>query len=303
MRRFIPSLSALQAFEASARHHHFTRAGAEIGMTQSGVSRQIGNLEAFLGVRLFERIGSRLALTTIGQRYFVEIVHCLDRLEEISIDAVRGRSAATSLKIGASQTMAAKWLAPRLGAFLAERSDVPIEIASLDDETALGDKPIDLAILRGYGAWPDTRSAHLFDEEIVVVASPRLVPPGTRLSALDFAAYPTLQNAGRPSLWLSWLGAVGVDHSGTIQGVRFANSLVLVEAVVADVGIAVVPRHFVARELREGSLHTPFGPPVRSGEAYWLVHPENEALDEPAAAFRNWLQREALKERGARADA
>lgn len=297
MRRFLPSLSALLAFEAAARHRHFTKAGEEIGMTQSGISRQINNLETFLGIRLFERIGSRLTLTTVGQKYFQEIAQCLNRLEEVSIDAVRGRKADASLMVGASPTMAARWLAPLLRNYLDEHSGIPIEILALANEIDLDADRIDIAILRGFGTWSNTRSIPLFDEELVVVASPRLVPPDEDLRPLDFAKYPTLQNASRPSLWLMWLRASRLDYSGPLQGVRFANSELLIQAALNDVGIAVVPRHFVRREIERGELHAPFGQPVRSGEAYWIVQSEREAQSRNAATFRGWLQRQAVRER------
>lgn len=295
MRRFLPSLSALQAFEAAARHHHFTKAGEEIGMTQSGISRQINNLETFLGVRLFERIGSRLTLTTIGQKYFQEITQCLNRLEEVSIDAVRGRKADASLMVGASPTMAVKWLTPRLRSFLERHPEIPVEIASLTDEVDLDTTRIDIALLRGFGTWNNTRATPLFDEELVVISSPRLIPPGPPLPALDFAKYPTLQNASRPSLWLMWLRASQQDYTGSIQGVRMASSHLLIEAVLNDIGIAVVPRHFVDHEIANGTLHTPFGPAVFSGEAYWIVQSERQAQSEKAAIFRNWLHRQVRR--------
>ena len=84
MRRFLPSLSALQAFESAARHLSFTRAAEDLMLTQSAVSRQIGNLETTLGVRLFERTGSRLVLTDTGRSLSEDVRQMLDRLEEVA---------------------------------------------------------------------------------------------------------------------------------------------------------------------------------------------------------------------------
>src|SRR2546430_1532640 len=81
MRRFVPSLSALQAFEAAARLLSFTRASQELNITQSAVSRHVLALEEQLGFPLFHRAKQRVSLTPAGQSYLPEVRACLDRLE------------------------------------------------------------------------------------------------------------------------------------------------------------------------------------------------------------------------------
>ena len=85
MSRKIPSNSALQVFEAAARHGSFARAAEELARTEGAVSRQIGRLEAFLGVTLFERIGNRVRLAPNGARYAVQVREILDRLARDSL--------------------------------------------------------------------------------------------------------------------------------------------------------------------------------------------------------------------------
>jgi LysR family transcriptional regulator, glycine cleavage system transcriptional activator len=298
MRRFLPSLSALHAFESAARHRSFTKAGEELGMTQSGVSRQVQNLETFLGVRLFERVGSRLTLNSIGNRYFQDVAQCLNRIEEVSIDAVRGRATDASLMIAASAAIAAHWLTPRMNTFLHAHPDIPVELVTIGNTIDFEQERIDIAILRGFGTWANARSTALFDEQLVVIASPQLVTPDRAYQPLDFARYPTLQNASRPSLWLHWLRSSKLDYSGPIQGPRFPSTALLIQAALSGLGIAVVGRHAVRQELESGELVAPFGPPVRSGEAFWVVQPEKDGQNKNATAFRQWLLREAARERG-----
>lgn len=293
MRRFIPSLSALQAFEASARHLSFTRAAEDLFVTQSGISRQITNLEQFLGVRLFERSGSRLVLTDAGSKYFQDVVQTLNRLEEVSIDLVRGRKADASLMIGANPTFVSRWLAPRLENFVQMAPQVPVEVNPIQADVDFKTCRFDVAIMRGAGAWSEARALELFAEELVVVASPRLIPLGEKRQHLDFSQIPTLQNASRPSLWLQWLRASGCASTGLIQGVRFSQSEMLISAAVSGLGLAVVPIHYVERELQRGELHLPFGDPVRSGDSYWIVSPERKSQQPQAVLFRDWLLQQA----------
>jgi DNA-binding transcriptional LysR family regulator len=293
MRRFLPSLSALQALEASARHLNFTRAAEDLSVTQSGVSRQITNLEQFLGTRLFERSGSRLILTDAGSKYVQDVVPMLNRLEEVSIDLVRGRKADASLMIGANPTFVSRWLAPRLEHFVRQAPEIPVEVNPIEADIDFKTCRFDITIMRGTGAWTEARAQELFAEELVVVASPKLIPLGETRTQLDFSKIPTLQNASRPSLWLQWLRASGCAGTGLIQGVRFSQSEMLISAAVSGLGLAVIPIHYVERELQRGELHMPFGKPVRSGESYWVVSPERKSRKQHALLFRDWLMQQA----------
>lgn len=297
MRRFIPSLSALTAFEASARHKSFTKAGEDIGITQSGVSRQVNMLEDYLGVHLFERSGSRLVLTQLGASYYKDAATLLDKLEEVSIDVVRGRKASSSLIIGGGSATMSCWLAPRLSRFPGMEMGTPMEIRMLGADVDFANGDVDIAVLRGGGQWPDARAFELFNEELAVVAAPSLVPVGERLSHLNFAALPTLQNSSRPSLWLTWLRLTKTGHSGVIQGLRFANSDMLIAAALNGLGLAIVPLHVVQPEIASGRLHLPFGPAVSSLESYWIVHSVRKARLPSIIAFRDWLLRETAADR------
>lgn len=290
MKRFLPSLPALQAFEAAARLLNFTKAADELGMTQGGVSRHVQGLEQFLGMRLFERIGSNLVLSEIGSSYYEDVVQILARLEEASIDAVRGRRAGDALIIGSTPTLASAWLIPRMREFARRFPDIPFELMTVADTIDIETSPVDVAIMRGAGQWHG-RAIKLFEEELAVVASPELLPIGETLSFLDFTQIPSLQNASRPSLWLTWLRVSGIPYSGTIQGNRFSHSALLLRAAIQGMGLAVIPRHYLTTELDDGLLHLPFGGPVRSGEAIWMVNAERKAQKRQLQVFRDWLRK------------
>lgn len=298
MRRFLPSLSALQAFDSAARHLSFTRAAEDLMLTQSGISRQISNLETYLGVRLFERTGSRLVLTDAGLSYAQEVRQTLDRLEEVSIDTVRGRKADKSLMLGAHATFALRWLIPRLRDFARAFPDVPVEVVTIPQGTDPAQSQADLAILRGVGSWPGTRVRELFPERLAVVASPALVAESGPLDGdIDFRRLPTLQNASRSSLWLQWLRASGRRYQGAIQGTRLPQCEMLIHAAREGLGFAVLPEHYIAEDLRQGRLVLPFGPPVASGEGYWIAIPESKAHRPNLAPVRDWLLRSAQEDR------
>src|SRR5690606_13313828 len=99
----------------------------------------------------------------------------------------------------------------------------------------------------------------------------------------------TLQNASRPSLWLSWLRLTKREHSGSIQGLRLAQTGLVIRAAEAGLGLALVPRALVAAELESGSLIECFGPEVPSGESYWLVVPDEKADLTNLRQLRDWM--------------
>lgn len=292
MRRYLPSLSALHAFEAAARYMNFTRAAEDLGLTQSGISRQIKNLEDFLGVTLFHRVGPRLVLTELGADYYREVAQTLDKLQEISIDAVRGRNLDSSVMIGTHSAFGSRWLPSRLGAFITANPDIPLEIAQSGPDVDFDTTRLDVAILRGAGTWHNARSIELFAEEVAIVASPKLIEPGAQLYPRDFSQFPLIQNASRPSMWLHWLRLSGLDHYGTIQGTRFAHSEMTINAALQGIGVALVPVCYIEQELARNELHMPFGDPIRSGDSYYVIYPERKAHQQSIVAMRDWLIRE-----------
>jgi len=290
LRRFIPALTDLQAFEAAARHLSFTRAAEELGVTQSAVSRNIGKLEDYLGVALFDRAGPKLVLTELGATYYADMHQLLGRMEEASIDVVRGRRADSALRIGTTPTMATRWLVPRLGDFFARHPEIPVELRMVGDREDFESGELDAAVLRGTGQWRGARAIELFPETLSVVCVPQLANLVEDAGRVDFTRQPTLQNVSRPSLWLTWLRLSGIAGSGKIQGNRFANSDMIISAALGGQGFAVLPRHYVTAELAGGRLVEPYPGGTRSGESFWLVVPERKWKTPQVAALRLWAR-------------
>src|SRR5688572_19629210 len=89
----LPSLNALQAFEAAARHASFTRAASELGVTQAAVSHQIRGLEATLGTSLFRRGPRGVVLTHEGERWAAELAVVFAQLREAHLRLRQPRDA------------------------------------------------------------------------------------------------------------------------------------------------------------------------------------------------------------------
>src|SRR5207247_3208050 len=130
MRRTLPSLMALQCFDAAVRHLSFTRAAEELSLTQSAISRQIRALEDFLGRQLFQRVKQRLVLTTAGEAYAAAIRDVPDRAEAATLQLMAYSGEGGVLTLAILPTFGARWLVPRLGSFTARYPDIQLNLVT-----------------------------------------------------------------------------------------------------------------------------------------------------------------------------
>lgn len=288
----VPSLSALAAFEAAARHGSFTRAAEELNLTQGAVSRQVAQLEAQLGVALFERVRKRVAPTPAGLAYAAEIRDGLSRLAAATVSAMAFRGAAGVLHLAILPTFGTRWLIPRLPRFIEAHPGVTINFATKLVPFDFAREPLDAAIHFGDPVWPGARLHRLMGEEIVPVAAPALVARLGFSAPADMLRAPLLQQSTRPRAWANWLEQQGLPPSRALMGPRFEQFAMVSQAAVAGLGLAIVPRFLVEEELRAGSLVIPFDLPVTGSEGYYLVYPEARERLPAVVAFRDWLLRE-----------
>jgi LysR family glycine cleavage system transcriptional activator len=283
MRRILPSLAALEAFEAVARHGHVTRAAEELGRTQSAVSRQIANLEEFARRPLFVRERKRLVLNEAGLFFSKAIGRLLTELEVETARLVSFGTKDRVLRLGVLPTFASSWLMPRLAGFSDSNAEIELHLVKglgrLDFER-LG---VDAAIECIEGEPQDLGCHHLLDETIVAVVAPSVHSDREAGSqAFDQLAMPT-----RPDAWHKWIDTRG--QPTTRSGLRFENYGMMIEAACLGFGVAVLPTLYIAKELESGRLITPFGDPIPSGRSYWLTYPDSSASKPKVTSFIAWL--------------
>lgn len=298
MRRRLPSTAALAAFDAAARHGSYTRAAEELAVTQSAVCRQIGTLEAQLGVALFRRGRRGVLLTDAGVSYAHSVAQRLHELEQdaLALAATRGHGAV--LELAVVPTFGTRWLIPRLPRFAAAHPGITLHLHSrirpflFDDDAGL-----DAALHAGHAPWPGTERVPLLAETLVAVAGPALARTlkATRRSPLPARLHGAtlLQMATRPLAWRQWFGAQGAVHAGDLAGPRFELYGMVAEAAVHGLGVALVPRLLVEQELQAGSLVRLDGFEMPSGNTYSLIVPEARAERPAVVALRQWLLHEA----------
>ena len=293
----LPSLNGLQVFEAAARHLSFTRAAAELNVTQTAVSHQIRRLEEQLGIRLFVRQNRGLQLTREALDYLPSVRAAFEDLRRAT-DRLHHRQRNDVLMVSTTISLAAKWLVPRLAAFQEAHPGIEVRISTGTRLVDFRREEIDVAIRYGRGHWPGLRADWLMAEDIFPVCSPALLTGPRKLAVLADLAQHTLLHAdtGRDE-WVLWLTAAGLPPSlATQRGLTFDQRLMALQAAMDGLGVALGAARIVESDLAAGRLVVPFGAVVLPAEAgYYLVGPAETADTPKIALFREWLMRSARR--------
>ncbi|WP_349814473.1 LysR substrate-binding domain-containing protein [Metapseudomonas boanensis] len=292
MRRQLPSMISLSCFAAFARHMSVTKAAEELNLTQSAVSRQIKNLEDMLGCTLVERVKQRLLLTDSGREYVQEVSLLLDQLEAAT-HRVRS-SHSGRLRVGAEPSFTTRWLLPKLKEYARLHPEIELEI--MNDLRRLYDRHegYDVGILYGDGDWPEFDSRYLMAGEMVAVCAPELLERyGPIIDRRDILRYPLLHHTSLTTLTKSstqlWLYSAGLTprEIEALPGQRLEHFQFVLDAALHGLGVTVLPRFFVAREVEEGRLVIACQEPLVCG-SYYVVVPK-QTRDSKITRFAEWL--------------
>jgi DNA-binding transcriptional LysR family regulator len=292
MRRKIPSHSALIAFEAAARHGSFARAADELALTEGAISRQIGRLEVFLGVTLFERVGNRVRLRPNGERYATQVRETLARLERDSRYLMGQPEDGASLEIATLPTFASRWLIPRLKRFQERHPNITVHLAERMEPFVFAGSGFDAALHFEHPAWTGMRTHRLLHEVLVPVCHPSLIVGRDPTTALD--ALPRLHRRQNPDAWQLYAEETGIRLTNPPIGARYDLHAMLIEAALVGLGVALVPRLYVEADIAEGRLVAPWPEGSSISKTFCLVMPEPMRVSEgPLQAFAAWILSEA----------
>lgn len=289
-KRLMPSTTALQCFEAAARHLSFTRAAQELHLTQSAVSKQVAQLEEMLCHPLFQRIRRRLHLTPAGELYMAEVNKILTQVDMSSRYILTYGGETEVLKIATQPTFGDRWLVPNLKGFGSRNPGIHLDIRSELEPFDLVRAKADVAFFFGQGTWPGATCIELFKEEVVPVCAPDLLVQQAD-SAEALTGHTLLQCTSRPEAWHEWFQEQDLQSQNAYHGPRFDTFYMCIRAAQAGCGIALVPRYLVSDELAEGKLIVPWDHPMQSDGSHFLAHAEHAAQVPKVRAFVEWITR------------
>ena len=286
----LPSLTALAAFEASARHKSFKLAAAELNVTPGAVSRQIKSLEEELGTSLFIRRPQGVELTNDAEDLYAVISNGFGRASEV-VQRIKSGSQVNKVTLACTTAVATMWLMPRMGDFWRRFPDVLVDHLILDNTRDFRRAEVDLRIRYGTGAWPDETAVKLFDEKIYPVCG-----------AGFFEAYPDCLPSKIPTLpllhvdwldpnWVDWdemLRRAGISH-GPLSGRRFSNFAVTLQACQENQGIAIGWDRLIRQFLDNGTLVKLTDLEMDAPGSYYLTWNDNREPTPASETLRKWL--------------
>ncbi len=294
MARRLPPLNGVKAFEAAARSESFTRAAAELNVTQGAVSHQVKALEDTLGLKLFQRERQRLILTAAGRDYLAVVRDALDRIAVGTERLLQGQQSG-ALTVSTSPDFAAKWLVNRLSRFAEKHPDVDLRVSATTHYADFARDDVDIAIRHGDGNWPGLDVQRLYAERLFPVCSPKLVAGRNRVTkAADLLKFSLLRLEDAKN-WARLFAAAGVK-AAVGPGPVLNRASMLIDAAIDGHGIALARTALAAWDLINGRLVRPIDVSLRVAHTYWIVCPKAVSNIPKIATFRNWVLAEAAED-------
>lgn len=286
-------MNALRAFEAAARHLNFRLAAQELSVTQAAVAQQVRGLEAYLGIKLFERLPRGLRLTDQGQAYLPDLRRAFDLIASATAAL---RTGPERLTISVTPTFASKWLIPRLPLFVEAHPLVDLRILATESVSDFRRDDVDIAVRQGNPPFgPDLVSDLLFKQEIIAVRSPARGAHGTEwLDVAELKSQVLLQDAH--DLWPRFLNQTQkLEVPAGARKLRFNQTSLAIDAAIAGQGIALVSRFLVEPELTTTRLVQALPGSLQGAADFYVVAPRTPRHGESTEMLRQWL----LEQRGA----
>jgi len=283
----LPSLNALRAFEATARHRSISRAAVELGVTHGAVSRQIKLLEEVMGIALLMR-GTKESVPTRDGEQLVDGLSTAFNLIHATVE--RLKPGPLTLSCSASITMC--WLIPRMPGLYAKHPGMEIKLDMNYDRVDFTRDNISVAIRNNTFEPPKSAVIRpLGTEWIGPVCSPAYLKSISLKKPKDLSSARLLAATTRPNAWTDWLVAVGEAERAPQVQQRFDHFYLMIQAATFGLGIAVVPHMLAIGDLESGRLIAPFGfVPGKRELSLWIA--PHLASRSDLKTLEKWLSQE-----------
>lgn len=289
MYKRLPPLNALKAFECSARHLSFTKAASELCVTQAAVSHQIKLLEDYLGLQLFHRHNRKLALTEMGQAYFVDITKIFSHLTDATKKILQQKNE-QHLTLEVPQTFAMQWLVPNLSSFRRAFPEIEVRLNGVDhDEGFFKSNQTDVAIYYGNGDWENYDVEKLLRGELIILGSPEILATNPVRCPEDLKNHSLIHIHDHKN-WQSMANALQLDGLDIQHGALFSHTVMALQAAAHGQGLVLANEILAQRELKAGRLQRVLPEQnLRDPKSFYFISQMNKSNYAPIAAFKQWI--------------
>ncbi|BDR13454.1 LysR family transcriptional regulator [Vibrio sp. STUT-A11] len=298
----LPPLNSLVAFEAAARNLSFTLASDELNVTRGAISRQIRQLEEYLGKGLFTRANRSIHLTSTGIQYYQTISGALLDIAQVTGE-VKKWQGDQKITVVTTNAMASLWLLPKVAEFQKHYDDIDLRILASDNILDLRRLDSDFALYYCRTPPPNMKATYLFPEEVFPVCSPAYFERiGSPTRYEEVFNKTLLYHDELQSDWLSWEGwfpAVGLDEVKPKNRININNYPMLIQAAINGQGIALAWGSLVDDYLKSGALVRPVDLVLKTPSMFLMLEPESKGLvPSSVKLFRDWLLKQLPEEVG-----
>ncbi|MDB6082359.1 MAG: gcvA [Gammaproteobacteria bacterium] len=294
----LPMLNLLIAFEAAARHHSMNKASQELHLTHAAVSQQIRKLEEQLGLLVFERLSSGVALTEAGETLLGAVRTGFYHIER-AVMQLRRRETPQSLVLSVDRDFAGLWLVPRLAELQALMPNTIVEIIAVKSAPLPAEPSVHCSIRYAEAGLKSGNAEMLFRSRLFPVCAESLARTLPLKSPDDLRHHVLLHDRSMVE-WEHYLQyCTGKTDVDVTAGIVFSENSLCLEAAARGQGVAIGDDFLAATHLAERRLIRPFGSPLLSKNAYYLFIPESASKNPSVNAFRAWLLRSIESQRSA----
>ncbi len=276
-------LNALRAFDAAARHLSFTRAAEELCVTQAALSHHIKALEELLGFALFQRLPRGVELTDEGAALAPALQDSFDQISQ-SLEVFASGKKREVITMGVVSSFATGWLLPRLRELAIAHPEVEVRVRTNNNTPELASEGLDFAIRYGDGLWHGTEAVEVMAAPLAPMCSPAI--RSSLIGADDFTGQ-TLLRSYRNDEWPAWYAQAG-RPAPRLTGPVFDNSLAIAQAVMAGLGIGLLPPSMFGHELEAERMVLASEQHILLGR-YWLTKLQSRDMTEGMQIFQDWL--------------
>ncbi len=288
MKRRLPPLNAVRAFEVAAEHESFAVAAGELGVTKGAVSQQVRALEDYLGSPLFVRRARGLRLTDAGRQYHSAVRSSLNTLERATARFVPPRTRAT-LKLSVLPAFASMWLVPRFTDFQARHANIDVQLSANAEIVDFDRGDVQVGIRYGTGGMRGGGVHSLGRDRLFPVCAPAYADARGLRTPADLAGCRLLHDTYWQDDWRRWAEAAGIDLPNRHTGQYFTHYSMAADAARAGAGVLIGHERLLAPALAAGELVRLPGPDIAATDAYYVVYPPRCAHVAAVNDFVAWL--------------
>lgn len=282
-------LRGLQAFDAAATYSNLSKAAEHLGVTHGAISRQIKQLEEYVGVSLFIRKSGGVEKTEAGERLHQATQSAFSQLESALTDINRPKDN-RSLRVSLPSSLAVKWLVPKLSQFRSKHPHVSVYLDTDDQLIDFKNNKADVALRYSGESRPELYRKLIVNEVFYVVASPNLISNvDLPMKPVDIIKLPLLQdnfNSG----WNLWAKQVKIEESMLPQrALELKDSAVLITSAINGQGVALARAILLEEDLKSGRLIRLDDETVSLNRSLYFVCRKGNEENHVIGSFIDWI--------------